>query len=112
MALYAFLCSIDPAKLELFGRLRAEHYAFLLAQRDRIRFGGPTRADARGVPETMIIIAQATDQADAEAWISGEPYNAHGGFAQVTVRLWNQVLPEPQRGALQATLDAERASAS
>ena len=45
MALFAMLCTIDETKLDLLGQLRGDHYAFLLAQRHRIRFG---RACARG----------------------------------------------------------------
>ena len=109
MPLFAFLCTIDEAKLELFGRLRADHYAFLLAERHRIRFGGPARVEEGGRPEMMIIVAEAADRAEAERWIAGEPYNSHGGFSEVRVRPWSQVLPEPEPGTLQATLNAERA---
>ena len=57
----------------------------------------------------MIIVAEAASLADAERWIASEPYNAHGGFNGVVVRPWSQVLPEPEPGALAATLEAERA---
>jgi uncharacterized protein YciI len=100
MSLYACLCTIDEGKLDLFSRLRADHYGFLIAHQRRIRFGGPARVAEGGRPETMIIIVEANDQADAEAWIAGEPYNAHGGFKVVTVRPWSQVIPEPEPGLL------------
>jgi len=57
----------------------------------------------------MIIVVEAEDQLDAEAWIAAEPYNAHGGFNGVVVRSWSQVLPEPEPSALRRTLEEERA---
>ena len=112
MDLFACLCTIDEDKLELFGKLRAEHYGFLIAQRDRILFGGPARIAVGGRPETMIIIVKAADQAEAEAWIASEPYNSHGGFKAVAVRPWSQVIPESEPGALGRVLAEERAKSA
>jgi uncharacterized protein YciI len=103
MALYVFLCAIDQTKLDLFARLRAEHYGFLIAERDRIRFGGPARVAEGGRPETMIIVADAPDEAEAQAWIAREPYNANGGFASIVVRPFSQVIPEAEPGLLART---------
>ena len=107
MGLYACLCTIDAEKLDLFGALRGEHYAFLIAQQHRIRFGGPARVAEGGRPETMIIIVEASDQADAESWIASEPYNVHAGFSTVLVRPWSQVLPETEPGLLARTSEEE-----
>lgn len=111
MPLYAILCTIDPVRLERLGRLRADHYAFLVRERHRIRFGGPARGAEDGAPETMIMIVEAKDQEDAEAFIAVEPYNMHGAFSRIVVRPWTQVLPEAHDGDLQRTLEAERAKA-
>lgn len=111
MGLYACLCTIDATKLDLFSTLRADHYEFLVAQQHRIRFGGPTRADEGGRPETMIIIVEAASLESAEAWIAAEPYNANGGFSRVVVRAWSQVIPETEPGALRRILADERAKA-
>jgi uncharacterized protein YciI len=108
MATYALICTIDETKLDVFSRLRGDHYAFLIAERTRIHFGGPTRVSEGGRPETMIIIITADSQTDAETFLAREPYNAHGGFRHVAVRPWTQVIPELDAGELQATLDAER----
>ena len=98
----------DAGKLELFGRLRAENYRFLIAEQHRICFGGPARVEDGGRPETMIIVAEAADLTEAESWIAREPYNAAGGFREVRVRPWSQVLPEDAPGTLQTTLDSAR----
>ena len=108
MGLYACLCTIDAARLDLFAALRADHYDYLETHRERIRFGGPTRVAEGGRPETMLIIVEAADLAEAEAWIAAEPYNARGGFSGVVVRPWNQVIPETEPGLLARTRDEER----
>lgn len=108
MGRYALLCTVDPGKLDLLARLRAEHYAFLIVHHDRIVFGGPTRACDGGPPETMIMIIDADSPDDAEAFIARESYTAHGGFSRVVIRPWSQVIPEAHAGDLQRTLDAER----
>ena len=108
MGLYACLCTIDETKLDLFTRLRANHYAFLVAEQQHILFGGPARVAEGGRPETMIIIVEARDQADAEAWIAREPYNAQGGFSSVAVRPWSQVIPEVEPGLLERTRNEEQ----
>ncbi len=110
MSRYLVECTIDPDKLDLLSTLRAAHYEFLIAHRGDIVFGGPARADPDGAPQTMVIVVEAASAEAAQAFIAAEPYNCNGGFADVTVRLWNQVLPEPTPGSLQRTLDAERAA--
>jgi len=107
VAHYAVLCMIDQTKLDLFAGLRAEHYAFLIAQQHRILLGGPARKSEGGPPQVMIIIVEATGLNDAEAFIAAEPYNRNGGFSEVSVRPWSQVLPEVTSGDLARTYDAE-----
>ncbi len=103
-------CTIDPAKANVLAALRAEHYEFLVTRRGDIVFGGPARANPEGPPQTMVMVVEAASAEAAEAFIAAEPYNRHGGFTRVVVRPWSQVLPELAPGALQQTLDAERAA--
>jgi len=109
MARYAILCTIDATRLEVFGRLRAAHYRYLMDHRDAIAFGGPTRFAEGGRPETMIIIFEGCSITEAERFIANEPYSSHGGFSQVVVRPWSQVLPEVEPGALERTYREEMA---
>ena len=106
MSRYLVECSVDPGKLDLLGRLRAEHYAFLLENRRDIVFGGPARG-VEGTPETMVIVVEATSLDEAQAFIAREPYNRSGGFAAVQVRPWSQVLPEVEPDGLRRTYEAE-----
>ena len=57
----------------------------------------------------MIIVIEAASADAAEVFISAEPYNRNGGFSHVSVRPWNQVIPEAVSGDLKRTLAAERA---
>jgi uncharacterized protein YciI len=105
---YALLCTIDPSKLDLFARLRADHYAFLIENRDKILFGGPARVAEGSRPETMIIILRTDSRDEAEAFLASEPYNRAGGFSHVGMGPWSQVIPAAP-GALERTLSEERA---
>jgi uncharacterized protein YciI len=106
---YLVECLIDPGELDLLGRTRAEHYAFLLENRHRIVFGGPARGVEDGPPETMVIVVEAASLDEAQAFIAGEPYNRGGGFDAVRVRPWSQVLPEIEPDGLRRTYQAELA---
>ncbi len=104
----AILCTIDQSKLPLFAAHREAHYAFLLDQRDRIVFGGPLRAAPDGPPETMLMIVEVDSLEEAEAFIKAEPYAQYGGFRDIHIRAWTQVLPELEVGLIERTLAAER----
>jgi uncharacterized protein YciI len=107
VAHYAIISTIDQTKLDVFARLRAEHYGFLVAQQHRILFGGPARKSEGGPPQVMIIIVEARALDDAQAFIADEPYNRNGGFSEVNIHPWSQVLPETKSGELARTYEAE-----
>jgi uncharacterized protein YciI len=109
VAHYALICTIDATRLEVFGRLRAEHYRYLIDHRKSIAFGGPARVAEGGRPETMIIILDVPSMADAERFVANEPYSSHGGFTEVVVRPWSQVIPEAEPGTLERTYCEEMA---
>ena len=57
----------------------------------------------------MIIILDVPSMADAERFIANEPYSSHGGFSEVVVRPWSQVIPEVEPGTLEHTYHEEMA---
>lgn len=109
MPRYLLECQVDSAKLDVLSAKRGEHYEFLIEHQSDIVFGGPARARPDGPPQTMIIVVEAASAEAAQAFIDAEPYYRNGGFSKVSVRHWNQVIPETNGGELQRTLDAERA---
>lgn len=96
---FAIQCILAKNINEKRVALRTQHLQYIEANKDRIFCGGPT-VDLHGQPEMMLIILDALDLASAEAFIKAEPYNQSGLFEQVTVRVWKQLLPESQPGAL------------
>lgn len=103
MSRYVILATVDPSKLELFAQLRADHYGYLVKHRTAIVFGGPARIAEGGQPETMIIVIEVPTITDAEAFICEEPYTKQGGFNEVKIRPWSQVLPDINPGDLELT---------
>ena len=56
----------------------------------------------------VVVTSHEVDTLEAaRAFIANEPYHRHGGFANVRIRAWSQVLPEPTPGSLQRTHQAE-----
>lgn len=106
--LAAILCHVDPAREADRLSLRAEHLAYVAAHRSRIFVGGPTLSTS-GAPETMILIVESEDLADAKRFIHGEPYTSHGVFDRIEVRAWSRVLPEVHLGAIDEALAQEQA---
>ncbi|TPG16448.1 YciI family protein [Sphingomonas koreensis] len=108
----ALNCRLRADAMPTLTALRGDHLAYIRAHLEEILFGGPAR-DAGGVPEEMIIVLHTDDRARAEAFIAAEPYSASGRvFENVKVRIWSQVVPEPQPGALEAAIAAERSGAA
>ena len=109
MPRYLLECVISLDRLETMAAARAAHYEFLIANQDRILFGGPTRLlRSDGPPHSMVMVIEAASEQAAIEFISSEPYNRLGAFSSVSVRWWNQVIPEPSPGTLQSVLESEQ----
>lgn len=102
----ALLCRVDPTREVDRLRLRAEHLAYVVAHREQIVAGGPTLT-AAGTPETMIILINVPELAEADAFIRSEPYTRHGVFSHVEIRAWVRVLPEAEQGARKSASEVE-----
>ena len=73
--LAAILCHVNPTREADRLNLRAQHLAYVATYRNRIFPGGPTLSPS-GSPETMIIIVESADLADADQFIREEPYTS------------------------------------
>jgi uncharacterized protein YciI len=107
MKTFVVLCTVDASKETERKALRGDHLAYLARWKERIAFGGPLLSDD-GHPMTMMIAFHADTRDDVDAFISVEPYTAHGIFSHVDIHPWAQVLPESTPGALDAAIAAER----
>jgi len=70
-------------------RLREEllqaHFDWVLGAMDRIRVAGPIR-DAQGRNCASLYVLEAADEADARAFLAGDPYYAGGVWRNVSFR--------------------------
>lgn len=109
---YIILCKLKEESGEGRRVLRQKHLEYIEAHRDRIFVGGPA-LNKDGTPELMLLIVEMKDEAQAEKFISQEPYWASGKvFDSFEIRSWSQVLPEPVSGALAKEIEKERTKAA
>ena len=94
--LFVVINTDRPAHLELRMATRADHLAFLDSEVARIIHGG-AMLDAEGKPCGSVLIIEAADQAEAEAFAAADPYAKAGLFSSSVVRRYNGVFKDGQR---------------
>lgn len=89
MPLFAVICRDKPGALQTRMDTRAAHLAFL-GESDGVRMAGPlTEA---GEMRGSLLVIEAEDLAQAQAWAARDPYKAAGLFASVEVIEWKKVI--------------------
>lgn len=98
--LYALIGEDAPGALDKRLAVRARHLDRLkaLAAAGRIALAGPFPAIDAPDPGPAgftgsLIVAEFASQAEAEAWLAGDPYVTEGVFARTSVKPFRQVLP-------------------
>lgn len=91
MALFVITCIDNPDSAELRAANRPAHLEYYSGQADRVKVAGPFLG-AEGQAVGSMVIAEAEDQAAAEAMAAADPYNKAGLFQSVDVRPWRVVL--------------------
>ena len=96
MPVFALLGRDGPQGLELRGKHREAHLANLrvLVEADRILYGGPL-LDSAGSPCGSLVVFEAENLAEAEAYAARDPYVIEGVFASHEVIETRRVFPEP-----------------
>jgi len=89
--LFAAICIDRPGQVELRLRTRADHLAFLAAQGQAIKLGGPF-LDGDGDPVGSLLILDCVDVAAARELLSDDPYAKAGLFASVELKPWRRVV--------------------
>lgn len=98
--LYALIGEDAPNSLDTRLAVRPGHVARLkvLQAEGRLVLAGPFPAIDSPDPGPAgftgsLIVADFPSQADAEVWMAGDPYVAHGVFVRTTVKPFKQSLP-------------------
>jgi len=88
------LYCVDKAE---HGHVRAEnrpaHLDYLKANLAKIMLAGPMTSEDGEKPIGSVIIIEAADRAEAEAFAAGDPYAKAGLFESVTIKPFKKVLP-------------------
>jgi uncharacterized protein YciI len=87
MATFALICIDKPGALALRMANRADHLAYVGAQRDVVRLAGPF-LDAAGEMAGSMLILEAPDLAAVQAFSDADPYVKAGLFERVEIRPW------------------------
>jgi uncharacterized protein len=92
MPLFLVLCTDKPNARDLRAATRPTHLAYLESRADQVRLGGPWLDEVDGGPLGSMLVIDATDLADARAFVAADPYSEAGLFADVRVTPWRLVV--------------------
>lgn len=85
MATYALTCVDKPDSLAVRLANREEHLAYVAARKAMVRLAGPLLDDGGDMTGSLLIL-EAADRAEAEAFAAGDPYARAGLFERVELR--------------------------
>ncbi len=83
--LFAIYCNDKPAHVELRLATRPKHLEYLKSWGKKLTLGGPM-LDPEGKPIGSIVLLEAADRAEAEAYVAGDPYTKAGLFESSFIR--------------------------
>ncbi|MEM1385311.1 MAG: YciI family protein [Pseudomonadota bacterium] len=89
--LYAIICIDKPGHLEVRKANREAHIAHIKGSNGAIVQAGPF-LDAAGEMCGSLLIYEAEDIAEAQAWADADPYKAADLFQSVEIRPWHRVV--------------------
>lgn len=79
------------------GHVRTEnrpaHVDYLKSNLDRIVIAGPMLSDDGAAMLGSMLVIEAADRAEAEAFAAGDPYAKAGLFESVTIQAYKKVFP-------------------
>lgn len=94
--LFALICTDRAGHLDTRLATRDTHLAFLDSQIGRLAHAGAL-LDGDGKPCGSLLIIEAKDQADAEAFAASDPYAQAGLFASTVIRPYRAVFKDGAR---------------
>lgn len=95
----AFLIlTIDkPDSADIRAQFRAQHYAFLEAQVDRLIASGGLQDDAGATFVGAAILLDCETRAEAETFVEQDPFTAAGLFETVQIVRWKKAFLDGRR---------------
>lgn len=91
--LFAITCTDKPGAADLRAATRPAHIAHLSAEAARIVLGGPLLSP-EGQAVGSLLVIEAADRAEAEAFAAADPYAKAGLFESVTIRPFRAVFKD------------------
>ena len=86
---FVALCTDRPGGLDIRMQHRPEHLAWLEANKARVLLAGPF-LDAAGQMTGSMLVIEAADEADARAFLAGDPFAKVGLFSASEVKPWRR----------------------
>lgn len=86
---FALTCTDKAGALQIRLDTRAAHLEFLNGS-GKVVFAGPFIENDK--PVGSLVVIEAADRAEAEAFAAADPYAKAGLFESVTVREWRRVV--------------------
>lgn len=94
--LYAVIAKDKPDHAGVRAENRPAHLAFLKANADRIRIGGPLLTeDGQGMVGSFLVI-EGTSTGDVEALLAQDAYGKAGLFESVEITPWKWIVGAPE----------------
>ncbi|WGF88843.1 YciI family protein [Marinivivus vitaminiproducens] len=85
--LFAIICLDKPGALDTRLAVRPEHLEYLKSFGDKLKMGGAFLGED-GQPQGSLLVFEAEDKAEAQAFADGDPFAKAGVFEQTTIRPW------------------------
>jgi uncharacterized protein YciI len=96
---YAIIAQDKPGHAALRAELRPAHLDHLARHAAKLLAAGPLLDEAGDAPSGSLIILNAEDRAEVEAFLAADPYTQGGLFERVTVTPWRTVFLDGKRVA-------------
>ena len=90
---FVLYCVDKPDHGHVRTENRPAHVEYLKSNLDRIVIAGPMLSDDGAAMLGSMLVIEAVDRAEAEAFAAGDPYAKAGLFDSVTISAYKKVFP-------------------
>ena len=74
---------------------RADHFAWLTGDGERVKAAGPWLNEAGEMAGSLLVV-EAEDRAELDAWLANDPYQKAGLFEHVEIAPWRWLVNPPE----------------